>query len=121
MPVSLSVKAVPEPLAAALRRRAKRNHRSLQGELLAILHDAVAAEQVRPARTLEARESVTVEEWTPLQSASIAPRSESALIIRAAREGRTRTVGDLFDALAARGGGTPSESAAIIRKSRSSR
>jgi plasmid stability protein len=120
MPVSLSVKAVPQALAAALRRRARRNHRSLQGELLAILHDAVATDQVRTSRAPEARE-VATGEWTPLPGASIAPRSESALIIRAAREGRTRTVGQLFDELAAMGAGTPSESAAIIRKIRSSR
>jgi plasmid stability protein len=37
MPVSLSIKNVPEDLAERLRERAKRNHRSLQGELLAIL------------------------------------------------------------------------------------
>ncbi|MBK8322262.1 MAG: Arc family DNA-binding protein [Betaproteobacteria bacterium] len=40
MPVNLSVKNVPEALAARLRRRAERNHRSLQGELMAILESA---------------------------------------------------------------------------------
>lgn len=40
MPVNLSVKNVPETLAARLRRRAERNHRSLQGELMAILETA---------------------------------------------------------------------------------
>jgi plasmid stability protein len=40
MPVSLSIKNVPEDLAERLRERAKRNHRSLQGELLAILEHA---------------------------------------------------------------------------------
>lgn len=37
---SLSVKDVPEPLAEKLRQRAARNHRSLQGELMAILEAA---------------------------------------------------------------------------------
>lgn len=41
MPVNLSVKNVPEALAAKLRGRAERNHRSLQGELMAILEAAV--------------------------------------------------------------------------------
>jgi plasmid stability protein len=41
MDVSLSVKNVPEELADALRERAARNHRSLQGELLHILETAV--------------------------------------------------------------------------------
>ena len=41
---NLSIKDVPEPLAQALRERAARNHRSLQGELMAIVEQAVAAE-----------------------------------------------------------------------------
>jgi plasmid stability protein len=40
MPVNLSVKNVPEAMAAKLRERAERNHRSLQGELMAILENA---------------------------------------------------------------------------------
>ena len=40
MPVNLSVKNVPNELVEKLRKRAKRNHRSLQGELMAILEDA---------------------------------------------------------------------------------
>ena len=49
MPVSLSIKNVPEALAARLRERAARNHRSLQGELLAILEEAASGPRV--ART----------------------------------------------------------------------
>lgn len=37
----LSIKDVPEAWAEALRQRAARNHRSLQGELLAIVEQAV--------------------------------------------------------------------------------
>lgn len=40
MAISLSIKSVPEDLAARLRERAKRNHRSLQGELMAIIKAA---------------------------------------------------------------------------------
>jgi plasmid stability protein len=40
MPVNLSIKNVPDALAAQLRERAERNHRSLQGELMAILESA---------------------------------------------------------------------------------
>ena len=40
MPVNLSIKEVPEPLADRLRLRAERNHRSLQGELMAIIERA---------------------------------------------------------------------------------
>lgn len=38
---NLSIKEVPEDLAEALRQRAARNHRSLQGELMAIIEQAV--------------------------------------------------------------------------------
>lgn len=38
--INLSVKNVPESLAAKLRTRAELNHRSLQGELMAILETA---------------------------------------------------------------------------------
>lgn len=38
--VTLSVKNVPADLAKRLRARAERNHRSLQGELRAILEEA---------------------------------------------------------------------------------
>ncbi|MDA0274794.1 MAG: Arc family DNA-binding protein [Proteobacteria bacterium] len=41
--INLSVKNVPATLAAKLRVRAERNHRSLQGELMAILEEAAAA------------------------------------------------------------------------------
>lgn len=38
---NLSVKDVPDELAERLRQRAARNHRSLQGELMAILEQAI--------------------------------------------------------------------------------
>jgi antitoxin FitA len=41
MAVSLSIKNVSEDLAQAVRERAARHHRSLQGELLHILETAV--------------------------------------------------------------------------------
>lgn len=37
---NLSIKDVPEDIAAALRQRAAKNHRSLQGELMAIVEAA---------------------------------------------------------------------------------
>lgn len=40
MPVNLSIKNVPDETAEALRKQAARNHRSLQGELMAILEEA---------------------------------------------------------------------------------
>ena len=42
MPVNLSIKNVPDKIAERLRRRAARNHRSLQGELMAMLECATS-------------------------------------------------------------------------------
>ena len=47
MPVNLSIKNAPDDLVQRLRARAARHHRSLQGELMAILKEAVG-----PSRTL---------------------------------------------------------------------
>jgi plasmid stability protein len=44
MPVSLSIKDVPEEILQRLRARAQRNHRSLQKELLAIVEVAAFGE-----------------------------------------------------------------------------
>ena len=41
---NLSIKDVPEAWAESLRQRAARNHRSLQGELMAIMERAVTAD-----------------------------------------------------------------------------
>jgi len=56
MPVTFSIKNVPDGLAEALRERARQNHRSLQGELMAIL--AAAAAPPVPAGVRE-----TAEPW----------------------------------------------------------
>ena len=39
--MNLSIKNVPEDVVAQLRERAERNHRSMQGELLVIVEEAV--------------------------------------------------------------------------------
>jgi plasmid stability protein len=48
MTVNLSIKEVPEAVAARLRERAQRNHRSLQGELMAIIESAVSPATLGP-------------------------------------------------------------------------
>ena len=63
MGVNLSIKAVPENLAERLRQRAERNHRSLQGELMAIIemaarpnpYAALQAESLQPLDQMEVR------------------------------------------------------------------
>ena len=49
MTTSLSIKDVPENLVERLKRRAKRNHRSLRGELIAILEQAASEEKLTVA------------------------------------------------------------------------
>ena len=56
MSVSLSVKNVPDDVAEKLRKRAALNHRSLQGEVRAILQEA-AEERDAPRRPLTVEEA----------------------------------------------------------------
>lgn len=44
--MNLSIKNVPATLVDQLRRRAKGNHRSLQGELMAVLEQTVSPEEL---------------------------------------------------------------------------
>ena len=74
MAVSLSIKDVPEELAAGLRERAARHHRSLQRELMALVEAAVA-DTARTAREPEASYRVP---------ASARPAATSALRSRTA-------------------------------------
>jgi hypothetical protein len=75
MPVTLSVKNVPEKLAARLRERAARNHRSLQGELMAILEEA-------------ARPRLTIDDLAEkVKALGLKTPADSVDIVRAARDG----------------------------------
>jgi plasmid stability protein len=56
MSVNLSIKNVPDELAERLRLRAAASHRSMQGELMAILEEALAKR--RPLTPLEVLERV---------------------------------------------------------------
>jgi antitoxin FitA len=76
--MNLSIKNVPEEVVQRLRRRALRQRRSLQGELLAIIEEAVQSEG----------------ELTPLQLLAEVRRlglqtpADSAAIVRADRDRR---------------------------------
>lgn len=52
MPVSLSIKNIPDRIAETLRARATAHHRSLQGELMAIL-EAAASERAQSGSTMQ--------------------------------------------------------------------
>ncbi len=78
MSVSLSIKNVPDDLVQRLRERAERRHRSLQGELLAIIEEAVG-DGARPSLAAVLAEVRRLGPATP---------SEAANIIRADRDRR---------------------------------
>jgi plasmid stability protein len=76
--MNLSIKNAPEHVVERLRRRAQRHHRSLQGELLAIIEAAAGEDQ--PATAAEVLAEV--------RRLGLHTPSESAALIRADRDGR---------------------------------
>jgi plasmid stability protein len=70
MPINLSIKNAPDEVVQRLRQRAKRRHRSLQGELLAIIEEAVRSEEeLTPAELLAEVRRLRLS--TPAESAAI--------------------------------------------------
>ena len=120
MPVDFSIKRVPDKLAKRLRERAAQNHRSLQGELMAILQEA-AGQLAHGSGSGLLRERAAAQGTYSQYGWNVAPRSESALIVREMRDGRTFTVEDLLKFVSEFKEGTPDESTRWIRQSRSSR
>ena len=78
MPVNLSIKTVPDDMLHRLRVRADRHHRSLQGELMAILEEAVQ----EPAPL--SPEDILAE----VRRLGLATPSEAAGMVREARDAR---------------------------------
>ena len=78
MPVNLSIKNTPDDVAERLRRRAARNRRSLQGELLAIVEAAVRDEEVASPAAILAE----------VRRLGLATPDEAAAILRADRDRR---------------------------------
>lgn len=76
MPVSLSVKNIPDETAEKLKMQAKRHHRSLQGELRAILEEAA----------LRGHKKTVAEVYAEVRREGISTPSEAAEIIRADRD-----------------------------------
>jgi plasmid stability protein len=77
MPVNLSIKNVPDHIAVQIRRRAVRHHRSLQGELVAILEQTVAQEKMlTPGDFLEKLHAIGLQ--TPDEAAKIIRKERNA-------------------------------------------
>ena len=78
MPVNLSIKNAPDDVVMRLRQRAEKHHRSLQGELLAIIEEAV-----REPRAMSASAVLTGGRQLGLSTPA-----EAEAIVRAARDRR---------------------------------
>jgi antitoxin FitA len=77
MPVNLSIKNAPDQVVQRLRQRAERHHRSLQGELMAIIEAAVQEDlPARPADIL-----------AEVHRLGLNTPSEAAAVVRADRDG----------------------------------
>ena len=107
MPVTLTIKQVPDRVADRLRSRAAASHRSLQGELMAILEDAVQAD------ALTARQ--------PAPPAYAEKRTAKSVSKKVAAHGRRLTLGELWERSRRLGSSSRSESAAIVRALRDER
>ena len=83
MPVNLSIKNAPDDVVQRLRERAARNHRSLQGELMAIIEEAV-----KPTRYQTVDEVVAEARRLGLRAPD-----ETAAIVRADRDSGHRDKG----------------------------
>ena len=80
MPVNLSIKNAPDDVVARLRQRAAEHHRSLQGELLAIIEEAVKTPAPRP---------MTVDEvLAQVRRLGLRTPDEATAMIRADRDRR---------------------------------
>lgn len=80
MPVNLSIKNAPDEIVERLRARAARNHRSLQGELMAIIEAATLAEDLPRLSPAEALREV--------RGSRIRSAADAARIVRSGREKR---------------------------------
>jgi len=78
MPVNLSIKNAPDEIVARLKERAAKHHRSLQGELLAIIEEAV-----RTPRRLTPKDVLA-----EVRRLGLRTPAEAVTIVRANRDGR---------------------------------
>jgi antitoxin FitA len=78
MPVNLSIKNALDDLVIRLKERAAKNHRLLQGEMLAIIEEAV-----REPATLTPRDVLA-----EVRRLGLRTPAEAVAIIRARRDGR---------------------------------
>lgn len=87
--MNLSIKNVPEEVVDRLRSRAKLNHRSLQGELLAMVEGVARESAGRPHTVVE------LHEWAKAQG--FRGTGDSAEDIRRMRDARSEHLENVID------------------------
>jgi plasmid stability protein len=76
MPTNLSIKNAPDHIVTRLRERARRHHRSLQGELLDIIENA----------TREGQPATPAEVLAEVRRLGLETPGEAVAIVRASRD-----------------------------------
>ena len=107
MPVTLTIKQVPDRVADKLRLRAAASHRSLQGELMAIVEEAL----------LQGPPQARQPEPPPYAVKPSAKTASNAVLAH----GKRLTLGELWERARRLGPPSKCESAAIVRKLRDER
>lgn len=105
----ITVRNVPDTLVESLKQRAALNHRSLQGEVMAILEQAAQASRVAEPRAVYVVEPKRGAEAK--RQAQKTPRGSQ----------RKLSLNDLWQRAQDQGLATPSESAALVREERDRR
>jgi plasmid stability protein len=113
MSQTLTIRNVPDALARKLKTRAERNHRSLQGEVMAIL------EQVSVANTAEQ----TIASYRTLVTESAAQTAVPGTAPQPAggMAGKKLTIEEIWERGKRLGLSSPNDSASIVRKLRDER
>jgi antitoxin FitA len=109
MPITISIRDVPDELANRLRERARRNHRSLQGELMAMMESATDAPGLREdQREYQAEQPAKrrltiqeVSEWArkrgPLRTDDERARESVVEMVRRMRDERTEHIEQVLE------------------------
>jgi plasmid stability protein len=111
MSQTLTIRNVPDSLARKLKARAERNHRSLQGEVMAILVQASAA----------AEQTATPYRASLSESGAKTTAPETAPQPAAGAPGKKLTIAEIWERGKRLGLSGPNESARIVRKLRDER
>ena len=111
MPVTLTIKHVPDRVADKLRARAAAGHRSLQGELMAILEESV----------LQSAQQARQSEPPAYLSKSAAKRAVQSGARKTPAHGRRFKLDELWQRARRLGPQSKRESAAIVRVLRDER